>query len=93
MLQIECPWCGTRDQEEFQYGGEAHIVRPENPESLTDTQWADYLFNRANVKGVHAEQWCHAAGCRRWFNVLRDTVSYKILAVYRPGEQPPGGEE
>ena len=74
MLQIECPWCGARDQEEFQYGGEAHIVRPENPESLTDTQWADYLFNRANVKGVHAEQWCHAAGCRRWFNVLRDTV-------------------
>jgi len=93
MLQIDCPWCGERDQEEFHYGGEAHIVRPEDPDDLSDEQWADYLFNRANTKGVHAEQWCHSAGCRRWFNVLRDTVSYAILAVYRPGEPPPGSVE
>jgi sarcosine oxidase delta subunit len=28
-------------------------------------------------------------GCGRWFNIVRDTVSDTILAVYRMGEQPP----
>jgi heterotetrameric sarcosine oxidase delta subunit len=89
MLQIDCPWCGPRDQTEFAYGGEAHIKRPENPDDLTDHEWADYLFNRTNTKGVHAEQWCHASGCRRWFNALRDTVTYEIVAIYKLGETPP----
>ncbi len=44
---------------------------------------------RANVKGVLLERWCHSHGCRRWFNLARDTVSYRILAVYRMGEKPP----
>ncbi|MBL8960475.1 MAG: sarcosine oxidase subunit delta, partial [Gemmatimonadetes bacterium] len=22
MLQIPCPWCGPREEEEFRYGGE-----------------------------------------------------------------------
>ena len=30
-----------------------------------------------------------AAGCRKWFNVLRDTVSYRIAAVYRLDDAPP----
>lgn len=92
MLLIECPWCGVRDESEFSYGGEAHIVRPADPYALSDEQWADYLFNRSNPKGAHREQWCHSHGCRRWFNVERDTVSYRINAVYKIGEQPPGGQ-
>jgi heterotetrameric sarcosine oxidase delta subunit len=89
MLCIECPWCGPRDQSEFSYGGEAHIVRPTDPDALSDEQWADYLFMRANPMGKHREQWCHSAGCRRWFNAVRDTVSYEIVAVYKVGETPP----
>ena len=81
MLRISCPWCGPRDQTEFSYGGEAQIIRPLNPELLSDKQWADYLFNRKNTKGLHAEQWCHTAGCRQWFNVLRDTVTYEIEVI------------
>jgi len=91
MLQIPCPWCGIRDQSEFTYGGEAHIVRPAEPESLSDAEWADYLFMRKNPRGPHLEQWHHTYGCRRWFNVQRDTVSYRISASYQVGEQPPGG--
>lgn len=90
MLQIPCPWCGVRDQSEFTYGGEAHIVRPEDPASLTDAEWADYLFMRENPRGPHREQWHHTYGCRRWFNVQRDTVSYRIEGSYKVGEQPPG---
>jgi sarcosine oxidase, subunit delta len=91
MLLIPCPWCGPRDEVEFRYGGEAHIARPEHPEAFDDATWADYLHMRANPKGALAERWVHSAGCRRWFNLLRDTVSHRILAAYRIGERPPGG--
>jgi sarcosine oxidase subunit delta len=32
--------------------------------------------------------WYHAAGCRRYFNVTRDTVSYHIHESYKMGDQP-----
>jgi heterotetrameric sarcosine oxidase delta subunit len=89
MLLIECPWCGHRDEHEFSCGGEAHIARPLESEKLSDAEWADYLFMRTNPKGVHYERWCHAHGCRRWFNVARSTVSHEIFAVYSMGEKPP----
>ena len=89
MLLIECPYCGERDQAEFTSGGEAHIVRPLEPDTLDDEAWGDYLLMRENTKGMHREQWCHTAGCRRWFNVVRDTVSYQIFAVYEAGAEPP----
>jgi len=89
MLIIPCPWCGPRDQGEFAYGGEAHIARPKDPDALTDEQWGDYLFMRTNPRGRHLEQWGHAFGCRRWFNVERDTVTYAIKGSYKPGEMPP----
>lgn len=92
VLEIKCPWCGSRDQDEFHYGGEAHIVRPTEPDALDDEQWGDYLFFRKNTKGAHAEQWCHSSGCRRWFNVIRDTVTYSIHGIYRVGEKPSGGK-
>jgi sarcosine oxidase, subunit delta len=91
MLVITCPWCGEREESEFSYGGEAHIARPKDTETLSDEQWGDYVFMRKNPKGRHHEQWNHAFGCRRWFNVVRDTNTYQISAVYKVGEVPPGG--
>lgn len=90
MLLIDCPWCGPRAEIEFSYGGEAHIQRPPEPEQLTDDEWADYLFYRANIHGLQNERWVHTSGCRRWFNVQRDSVTYRIHAVYKMGEPPPG---
>ncbi len=81
-MQIKCPFCGLRDEIEFTWGGEAHLTRPENPESLSDEQWADYLFTRKNPKGIHHERWCHTYGCGSWFNLSRNTVSHKITRVY-----------
>jgi len=86
MLQIACPHCGLRDENEFSCGGEAHIARPTQPDTISDAEWADYLFMRTNPKGVLAERWCHIVGCRRWFNVERDTVTHAILRVYAMGE-------
>ena len=89
MFLIRCPYCGERDLSEFAYGGEAHIARPTTSESMTDPEWAGYVFLRSNAKGVLAERWNHQAGCRRWFNMLRNTATDDILAVYRVGEAPP----
>ena len=89
MLLIPCPFCGPRDEIEFRYGGEAGIVRPKDPDALSDAEWADYLFLRTNPKGVHFERWVHTKGCRRWFNVARHTVTHEILKVYKMGEPKP----
>lgn len=85
MLKIKCPYSGEHDEIEFTYHGEAHIVRPTNGADMTDEQWADYLFNRKNIKGIHLEQWQHI-GTRHFFNVARDTVTNEILATYKIGE-------
>ena len=89
MFVITCPNCGERDLSEFSYGGEADISRPEWRDDMSDAEWADFVFMRTNPKGVFAERWNHAGGCRRWFNLARDTVSYEILAVYPMGAKPP----
>ncbi|WP_327341962.1 sarcosine oxidase subunit delta family protein [Streptomyces europaeiscabiei] len=93
MLLITCPWCGPRDEAEFHYGGQAHVPYPETPSALTDEEWARYLFFRDNTKGPFAERWSHAAGCRTWFNAVRDTSTNEILAVYRAGEPRPAAED
>ena len=80
MLLIECPWCGQRPEPEFGYGGQAHVAHPADPPALDDEQWAQYLFFRANPKGPFAERWVHSAGCRRWFTVVRDTVTNDFMA-------------
>lgn len=89
MLLIRCPWCGDRPEPEFVYGGQAHVPYPADPESLSDREWAEYVFFRSNPKGSFAERWVHSAGCRRWFNAIRDTVNNDFLAVYKPGESMP----
>ena len=92
MLLIPCPWCGQRDEIEFRYGGEAHTARPKDPDACDERAWAEYLFMRSNPKGIFAERWVHSAGCRRWFNLLRDTASHHIIAAYKIGETPPAGD-
>ena len=87
MLLIPCPFCEMeRPELEFHYGGEAHIARPADPAAVSDAAWADYLYFRSNPKGVIAERWRHVSGCGRFFNCLRDTVSDRILTVYKAGE-------
>ncbi len=90
MLIIACPYCGDRPELEFSYAGEAHVARPATPASVSDEQWAEFLYFRSNVRGVHAERWRHAHGCGRLFNALRDTVSDHFVATYRVGEVRPG---
>ncbi len=83
MLLIKCPYCGDRAESEFSYGGEAGITRPKETEKLSDAEWADYLFMRSNTRGLYQEHWNHSQGCRRWFGVERDTLSYVISRSFK----------
>jgi heterotetrameric sarcosine oxidase delta subunit len=87
MLLIPCPYCGPRNDVEFSPGGEAHIARPDP--GVSDPQWGEYLYFRKNIKGPQLERWFHAHGCRRWFNVARDSVTHEIKAVYKMGASVP----
>jgi len=91
MLLIPCPWCGPRPELEFRYGGEAHVARPLDPDALDDAAWAEFLYHRANPKGTHLERWRHIHGCARFFNCMRDTVTDRIVATYKPGDPKPDG--
>jgi sarcosine oxidase subunit delta len=86
MLLIPCPYCGPRDETEFSYGGEAGVSRPTQSDQLSDAEWADYLFMRRTPRGRHVEQWCHSAGCRRWFNIERNTVTLRVTSPAETGK-------
>lgn len=93
MLRIPCPYCGSeRDEDEFTFGGPYHRVRPVAPDTLSDEQWADYLFTRENVRGGALERWRHTYGCRQWFGVERDTVSHALVSVFTFEAWPRGGD-
>ena len=93
MLLINCPYCGERNENEFHYGDQAHIARPEGTEDLNDQEWAQFVYLRDNPKGLFIERWQHSAGCGRWFNAVRDTVSSRMVTTYKVGEQPPISRE
>lgn len=87
MLYIPCPYCQESfDEAEFYFGGEAHRIPPFP--AASDREWADYLFMRQNSPVAHRERWLHVHGCRRWFNVIRDTTSSEIVDVYPMGKLP-----
>ena len=88
MLLIHCPYCDeTLPEAEFAYAGQAHVARP-GPEA-TDEEWEAFLFIRNNPRGLHIERWRHVHGCGRFFNVVRDTISDKILMSYNIGDPRP----
>ena len=68
MLLIHCPYCGTAAGDRIPAMAArpmscARQIRPR----LDDAAWAEYLYMRANPKGVHAERWRHAHGCGALF--------------------------
>ncbi len=90
MLLILCPYCQSRRAElEFRNVGAAHISRPSDPQTTTDAQWGEFLYQRDNPKGRIAERWLHIHGCGRYFNAIRDTISDVFVTTYKSGEPPP----
>ncbi|MFP5077158.1 sarcosine oxidase subunit delta [Rhizobium sp. YIM 134829] len=90
MLLIHCPYCGEeRSELEFRAAGDAHIARPDPIAAISDEAFEAYFFLRDNPKGVIFERWRHVAGCGRFFNAARDTVSDRFILTYKAGEPKP----
>jgi len=81
MLILQCPYCGADvDETDLHAGGEAHLTRF-GPGS-SDQEFEDYLFLRANPKGVHFERWQHVFGCGKWFLAARHTHTLEVFGTY-----------
>lgn len=79
MKLLTCPLNGPRPISEFVYGGE---VRPmPDPDTCSDAEWSDYVFNRSGVTGVKREWWCHSPS-GVWFLAERDTTTDTILRTF-----------
>jgi sarcosine oxidase subunit delta len=78
-MRLTCPFCGERGSEEFVYSGDANLQRPET--DAPQERWVDYVYLRQNPAGAHRELWCHAAACRQFLCVERDTRTHAILST------------
>jgi len=79
MLLIHCPYCAmARPEPEFRHAGAAHIARPADPAATSDADWAAYLYLRDNPRGAFDEYTHHAAGCRAWLVVSRNTETHEV---------------
>jgi sarcosine oxidase subunit delta len=78
-MRIHCPYCGSRNVQEFSYLGDANLSRPdpEAPEAV----FHDYVYLRDNPAGPHRELWYHGFGCRNWLVVTRNTVTHAIAGA------------
>ena len=81
MIIIDCPNCGSRNAQEFRFGGE-YNPRPGKPMEAADEDWNDYIFMRANKWGIQKEWWYHQAGCQFWFLAERHTKTNEVTATY-----------
>tara|TARA_X000000368_G_scaffold251778_1_gene198934 strand:- start:152 stop:430 length:279 start_codon:yes stop_codon:yes gene_type:complete len=82
MLEIKCPYCGKRSQNEFAYGGDATIKRPKLNTEVSDEEWDTFVYYRKNPRGDHLELWQHISGCRQWFKAKRNTATHEIIETY-----------
>ena len=87
MLFIKCPYCGIRSQNEFAYGGDATVKRPELNKEISDKECDYCVYNRKSPRGKHLEFWHHISGCRQWFKVHRDTTTHEIFKTLKPHEE------
>jgi heterotetrameric sarcosine oxidase delta subunit len=93
-MRIPCPCCGERDASEFAYLGDASPRRPD-PGAPDEAEHVgqyvyQYVYLRDNPAGMHRELWYHAAGCRSWLVVTRNTLTHAVGEVVRAADRPEG---
>lgn len=84
MKLMKCPINGLRPVQEFFYWGECREMP--DPDAATDTEWADYVFNRNGAPGVKREWWHHTPS-GVWFIAERDTQADEIKRTYLYGDE------
>jgi sarcosine oxidase subunit delta len=83
MKILNCPLNGPRNISEFVWGGE---VKPmPDPATVSDRDWAAFVFLENNEAGVVREWWCHVP-TSYWFIAERNTVTDEFVRTYPAGE-------
>jgi len=80
-MRMTCPNCGTRDQREFMYQGDAVMLDRPTPDAGTNA-WDNYLHLRDNPAGETRDLWHHDP-CGTWLTVTRNTVTHAIIATQK----------
>jgi heterotetrameric sarcosine oxidase delta subunit len=92
-MRIPCPFCGERDSSEFSYLGDADFIRPDPVAADAVARFVEAVYLRENPAGSHRELWFHAAGCRGWLRVTRNTLTHEILSAEFARRGPPGDSD
>lgn len=80
MQIFPCPFCGPRDEREFHFAGEAGKTRPDTTQTVSDVDWAKYLYTQRNEKGPVREIWMHLP-CSEVFVMERNSVTMEVLGT------------
>ena len=86
MLHIKCRHGGLRSQNEFSYGGDGTVKRPDLNKEVSDKGWDTFVYLRKSPRGKHVELWHHISGCRQWIKVERDTATHEIFKTSKVNE-------
>ncbi len=81
MQIFPCPFCGSRDETEFTFGGEAGKVRPAPADAVSPEDWSRFLHLHPNPRGAVREIWRHDT-CGEFFLMERDTLTHRVSATY-----------
>jgi sarcosine oxidase subunit delta len=79
MQLFPCPFCGTRDETEFRFLGEADHLRPAGGANAPIADWTRYLYFQRNLKGRVAEIWGHTP-CGETFRMERDNDTHVVYS-------------
>lgn len=82
MQLFPCPFCGTRNESEFYFAGEAGKLRPDTTGEVGAPQWSQYMYAQRNDKGPAREIWLHRP-CSEMFMMERDSLTMAVLGVTR----------
>jgi sarcosine oxidase subunit delta len=84
MKLLACPINGPRPVAEFFYWGELREMPV--PDQASDSEWADYVFNRNGAPGIKKEWWYHVPS-GVWFIAERNSASDEVIRTYLLGRE------
>jgi len=81
MTRLNCPFCGAREQREFEF----HKTLPSADQGTAYERTYERVANAEHS----VEHWQHVAGCRAWLLVERNPSTGAVLGIRLLGGAAP----
>jgi heterotetrameric sarcosine oxidase delta subunit len=72
MNQLQCPFCGPRELQEFEFR--------KTRANVTTSEFSK-VYLRVDSVDVSVEHWQHVQGCRAWLLVERNPSTGAVLGI------------